>query len=208
MRLKGPAGGVEHPFIVESQDIQNSGVAPFSCMSTAWRAHEREILAFLSHRLPDRDAAEDVLQDIFVKAIRAGQGFCVLENPRAWLFQVARTTVIDRFRTTHLHEELTPEVINCTAGAADAAPPVATLAGCIARALDALQPTDAAILRACDLNGETQAAYARRHGQSLAAVKSRLLRARQRLRERLVEACEVRFDAQGRVADHADPRPA
>lgn len=68
-------------------------------MSSAWRAHEGELLGYLRHRLSDADAADDVLQDVFVKAMRQGQGFCTLDNPRAWLFQVARNALVDRART-------------------------------------------------------------------------------------------------------------
>jgi RNA polymerase sigma-70 factor (ECF subfamily) len=40
-----------------------------------------------------------VLQDVFLKALRAGQNFCMLDNPRAWLFQVARNALVDRLRS-------------------------------------------------------------------------------------------------------------
>ena len=65
---------------------------------------------------------------------------------------------------------------------------------------------DAAILRACDLEGQTQRDFAEAHGLSLPATKSRLLRARQRLRDRLTTACQVRFESDGSVASHV-PRP-
>jgi RNA polymerase sigma-70 factor (ECF subfamily) len=44
--------------------------------------------------------------------------------------------------------------------------------------------------------------YATLRRLTLTAVKSRLLRARQRMRARMSTACQVRFDEQGRVADH------
>jgi hypothetical protein len=37
---------------------------------------------FLRHHLPDEYAAEDLLQGVFVKAMRQGEGFCTLDNPR------------------------------------------------------------------------------------------------------------------------------
>lgn len=73
----------------------------FSCVSAAWQAHEAELLGYLRHRLANADTANDVLQDVFVKAMRHGQGFCTLDNPRAWLFQVARNTPIDGVRAIH-----------------------------------------------------------------------------------------------------------
>jgi RNA polymerase sigma-70 factor (ECF subfamily) len=181
--------------------------APFACVSAAWQAHEGELRGYLRHRLADADAADDVLQDVFVKAVRHGQGFCTLDNPRAWLFQVARNALVDRARTGHTTEPWPEGPAEPAAPAPDAPAPVDALAGCLTRALGELSQEDAAILRACDLEGQTQRAFASAHGLGLPAAKSRLLRARRRLRDRLITACQVRFDADGCVAGHV-PRPA
>ncbi len=182
------------------------GAPAFACVAAAWQAHEAELRGYLRHRLSDSDAADDVLQDVFVKAMRQGQGFCTLDNPRAWLFQVARNAVVDRLRTSHPHEALTDEMADTTPVDVQPAAPVDALAECVARTLSELSTEDSAILRACDIEGQTQRAFAQAQGLSLSAVKSRLLRARRRLRERLTVACQVTFDADGSVAAHV-PRP-
>ena len=55
---------------------------PFACVVSVWQAHEGELRGYLRHRLSDTDAADDVLQDVFAKAMQQGQGFCGLDNPR------------------------------------------------------------------------------------------------------------------------------
>lgn len=180
---------------------------PFACVAAAWAAHEGELRGYLRHRLAGAPDADDVLQDVFVKAMRQGQHFCTLDNPRAWLFQVARNALVDRARTTHPHEALTPEVADSVALEPEPVPAVDALAGCLVRTLGELAPEDSAILRACDIQGQTQRAFAQAHGLTLAAAKSRLLRARQRLRERLTQACQVRFDPDGRVGGHVQRPP-
>jgi RNA polymerase sigma-70 factor (ECF subfamily) len=175
-------------------------------VSAAWQAHEAELLGYLRHRLADADMADDVLQDVFVKAMRHGQGFCTLQNPRAWLFQVARNTLIDRARASQPHEPL-PDGDDGPAAPQDEPPPaVDALATCLERTMAELSADDAAILAACDLAGRTLRAFAEDHGLGLPAAKSRLLRARQRLRDRLTTVCRVRFDPDGTVAGHV-PRP-
>ena len=182
------------------------GAPAFACVAAAWQAHEAELRGYLRHRLSDSDAADDVLQDVFIKAMREGQGFCTLDNPRAWLFQVARNAVVDRLRSSHPHVPLTDELADTIAADTQPVAPVDALAECVSRTLSELSIEDAAILRACDIGGQTQRAFAEAQGLGLAAVKSRLLRARQRLRERLTLACQVRFDVDGSVATHV-PRP-
>jgi RNA polymerase sigma-70 factor (ECF subfamily) len=182
------------------------GRESFACVSSAWQAHEGELLGYLRRRLSDADAADDVLQDVFVKAMRHGQGFCMLDNPRAWLFQVALNALVDRARTSHPMEPLPEGPDEAAALPEEPLAPVDALAGCLVRTLSELSEDDATILRACDLEGQTQREFADVHGLTLPATKSRLQRARQHLRDRLSTACQVRFDADGSVASHV-PRP-
>jgi RNA polymerase sigma-70 factor (ECF subfamily) len=158
--------------------------------------------------MSDTEAANDVLQDVFVKAMRQGQGFCTLQNPRAWLFQVARNALVDRARTAHPALPLPEGPDEVAAPMEDALAPVDALATCLVRTLRELSDDDAAILQACDLDGQTQRQFADVHGLSLPAAKSRLLRARQRLRERMTTACQIRFEPDGSVASHVPRRPA
>ncbi|MDE2369259.1 MAG: sigma-70 family RNA polymerase sigma factor [Burkholderiales bacterium] len=184
-----------------------AATAPYACVTAAWQAHERELLGYLRHRLADPDAADDVLQEVFVKAMRHGQGFCSLDNPRAWLFQVARNTLVDRARASHASLPLPEGDDEPAAPQEDPPAPVDALATCLARTMAELPADDAAILSACDLSGQTLRDYAGAHGLSLAAAKSRLLRARQRLRERLTRVCQVSFEQDGTVAGHVPRTP-
>jgi len=191
------------------QDTTNvAQVGSFACIAAAWESHEGELRGYLRHRLADADAADDLLQDVFVKAMRQGQGFCSLDNPRAWLFQVARNAVVDRARTAHPTDALPADLEELGSPGPEPLAPIDALTGCLERVLGELPGQDAEILRACDLGPQTQRAFAQSHGLSLPAVKSRLLRARQRLRDRLTSACQVRFDNDGAISGHiprADP---
>ena len=179
--------------------------AGFDCVLRAWHAHEAELQAFLVRHAADADSAQDLLQEVFVKALRQGRDFCVLEQPRAWLFQVARNALVDAGRLRRPSVELSEEL---PAPAAEERAPVDALDACIARNLQWLGDDDRDIVQRCDLDGQTVRAYAEAAGLSLPAAKARLLRARKRLRDSLVEHCGVRFDADGSVCCHAAPPPA
>lgn len=174
----------------------------FSCIQTAWRAHEQELRLYLAHRLGERAAAEDLLQDIFVKAIRQGADFCQLANARAWLFQVTRNALVDYQRLKKDHAEL-PDDIPAPESHTE---PVDALAECLGRVLQELPEEESDIIRQCDLNGVKQQTYADSRGLSLSAAKSRLLRARGRMREAMTVNCQVRFDGAGRVESHIPRR--
>jgi RNA polymerase sigma-70 factor, ECF subfamily len=179
----------------------------FACVVAAWQAHEAQLRGYLRHRLGDDAAAEDVVQEVFLKAMSRENALCGIDNPRAWLFQVARNALVDRARTAHPGEPIELHESELVAEPADAAQPsVETLAACVDVALQELPAADAEVLRACDIEGQLVREYAAGHGLTLAAAKSRLLRARARLREHLVDACQVRFDAAGAVCSHSEPR--
>jgi RNA polymerase sigma-70 factor (ECF subfamily) len=177
---------------------------PFESVLRAWQAHERELLMFLTHRLGDKNTAEDILQDVFLKAMRQGAHFCDIDAPRAWLFQVARTTLIDHARLTRPTFELPDDL---AAPDEDMRAPVDELDACLARNLSELLPEDREILDACNLQAHTVGEFAQQHSLSLAAAKSRLLRARKRLRDALVRNCQVQFDDSGNVCCHIPRDP-
>lgn len=175
---------------------------PFACALAAWHKHQREIQRYLTHRSADPPVAEDLLQEVFFKAMRQGDAFCTLENPRAWLFQVARNALADHFRLARDYVPLPDDLIE----EVRAVEPVDALAGCMERVLTELPEADGDVIRQCDLQGMTLQRYAEAHGLTLPAVKSRIQRARQRMRERMVRLCQVQFDETGNVCCHV-PRP-
>ena len=62
-------------------------------------ARERKRLgSFIRRRVPDPGDAEDILQDVFSELIESIRMVRPIEQVGAWLFQVARNRIIDRFR--------------------------------------------------------------------------------------------------------------
>ena len=177
--------------------------SPVGCLNKAWREHEAEIRRFLVHRTGNKHDAEDLLQEIFIKALRQGGDFCQLDAPRAWLFHVARNLLIDRLRLT---KEQVPLPEDLSAESEPEMRPVDELSQCIPRVLSELSPVDREAIVLCDLQGMTQQAYAERLGLSLPAAKSRVQRARARLQAQMVTACQVSFDETGDVCCFV-PRP-
>lgn len=173
-----------------------------NCLLQAWRSHESELRAWLRHRLDNAVDAEDILQDLFLKAMRQGDRFCAIENARAWLFDVARNLAADRLRVARQMVELPDDLTAETTEAAT----VDNLVACLPRVLSELSEEDREAITLCDLEGLTQHEYAQRKGLSLPGAKSRVQRARRRLRERLTAACQVTLDSSGQVADFV-PRP-
>lgn len=175
-----------------------------SCHGAAWRAHKNALRSFLAQRCASAGEADDLLQEVFLRAVAQGRDFCGIENPRAWLFHVARNLLIDRLRLTREQVELPDDLC---AEVPDETSAVDALSHCLPRVLSELPEPDREAITLCDLQGMTQQDYARRLGIGLPAAKSRVQRARRRLQARLVDACQVKFDERGQVCCFK-PRPA
>lgn len=173
-----------------------NGAAP-NCLTTAWASHAPELRGWLRHRLGNPAEADDLLQDLFIKALRQGERFCSVQNARAWLFEVARNTLADRLRVARATVDL-PDDLAAPANETDT---VDTLTACLPRVLSELTVEDREVITLCDLQGMPQAEFAAARGLKLSAAKSRLQRARQRLKQRMTVACQVQIDDAGHVAD-------
>lgn len=171
----------------------------FDCVLKAWHDHQAELRGFLVAQMKEPAMADDVLQDVFFKAMREGQDFCDLQNPRAWLFRVARNALTDSHR---LRKHWVPVPDQLPDERAPERAPVDELDACISRTLPDLEESDRDILLACDLGSMPQEAYAQSRDLSLPAAKARIRRARARLREALAKRCNVILDDAGNVCCH------
>src|SRR5258708_3503256 len=61
-------------------------------------AHQSKFLSFLSARVEDRAAAEDILQSAYLKAVEHGSEIRDDENTVAWFYRILRNAVTDHYR--------------------------------------------------------------------------------------------------------------
>jgi RNA polymerase sigma-70 factor (ECF subfamily) len=69
--------------------------------ASIWPHYMRQresLLRFLTRRTRDPDVAQDLLQETWLR-VADGSGAVSIENPRAYLFQIASNLTIDYFRT-------------------------------------------------------------------------------------------------------------
>lgn len=155
---------------------------------------------YLRRRVDDPGIAEDLVQDIFVKALAAVNANRIPANLTGWLYAVARTTVVDYYRSkrldaTELDENLpdiqqgNDELLN------------QELASCLKPLVLQLPAIYRDTLLATDFDGRTMSSVAEEQGLSQSAIKSRTSRARTMLREKLLECCHVELSG-GIVTDY------
>lgn len=177
------------------------GSASHAELEDLWRRFAGELRGFVRRRAGDAAEADDILQEIFLRIhTRLGTQRCP-ECLRAWIYRIAKNAIIDQARRRRPSAPWTDEA----AGREDPAAETGAgerLAGSLRAMVDTLPPDDRMALLLTEFEGLTQRELAGRLGISLSGAKSRVQRARRRLRDRLLECCHVEFDRRGAVVDY------
>ncbi len=143
----------------------------------------------VAHRVLGRhDLAEDAVQQTFVRAWQASDRIDVDRDPAPWLATIAKRVAIDIGRHDARRAATSLSVVSPDDRAVVALPPdLASLDAVwhVRRAIDALDPEEAAIVRLQHLDGMSQTQVAEKLGIPVGTVKSRSYRAHQKLAELL-----------------------
>jgi RNA polymerase sigma-70 factor (ECF subfamily) len=157
--------------------------------------HER-FLAFLANRMGSRADAEDLLQDAFVKSLDKVNQLEDPESAVAWFYRVLRNALTDWYRRRGAEDRALSRY-----GAREdtvEAPLDPALfdevCRCALELAATLKPEYRDVLASVDLGDMPVKDYARTAGISPTNAGVRLHRARQALRERVVETCRTCSD--------------
>jgi RNA polymerase sigma-70 factor (ECF subfamily) len=141
-------------------------------MRALYRLYGGELLGFAHSALRDRGTAEEVVQDVFLRAWRhAGRYDPELASVRTWLYQITRNAVIDARRRAAVRpagpqpdgeERVGGETIE-----------QAMLGWQVAAALERLTPEHREMIRMAQFRGLSMREIAERTGLPLGTVKSR-----------------------------------
>jgi RNA polymerase sigma-70 factor (ECF subfamily) len=71
-----------------------------------YRRHGPALLCYLQRGLGQGDAAEELLHDTFVQALRCLDRSAQVVSPRAWLFAIARNVAVTALRRQRVRREL------------------------------------------------------------------------------------------------------
>ncbi|MFC8451423.1 sigma-70 family RNA polymerase sigma factor [Kitasatospora sp. NPDC057223] len=69
-----------------------------AAVDTFVRATRQDVWRYVAHLSADPQAADDLTQDTYLRALRSLPGFEGRSSARTWLLSIARRTVADRFR--------------------------------------------------------------------------------------------------------------
>lgn len=175
---------------VITRGVSATGVAPAvsttgSVVETAFDVHAPQLKAFALAAVRDEDAADDLVQETFIRFVRQVRTGQVPDNVGGWLHRVCANLITTQARRRSLFSRKKPLLVDRSVGAS-AEDRVLRLDESV-RLRDALAelPVDARVALLMAAAGYSPAEVGEAIGRSTNATSTYICRARVRLREML-----------------------
>src|SRR5258708_8844223 len=162
-----------------------------------WEAFHTPLQQFIRRRVSDEASAEDVLQDVFLKIHQHVETLKDVKKLESWIYQITRNAIIDSYRSSRpmttldavevldLPEELPEDDV------------VSELLPCVRAMVRKLPELDRQALVLPEYRGFPQKGKAERLELSFSGAKSRVQRAREKLKHHLPDSCPFDLDRRG-----------
>ncbi len=163
-----------------------------------WREYRARLLRFVRSRVHDDAIAEDIVHDVLVKAWekRATQRGSMM----SWLFQITMNAVRDHYRARRV-EPLPDDVDVADEPTRD---DLQQLFSCMSFMVDELEEPYRSTFVRSEFDGIPMPQIAGELGISVSGVKSRVQRARARVRTALLDCCAIERNQRGEITNAAD----
>jgi RNA polymerase sigma-70 factor (ECF subfamily) len=173
-----------------------------------WNELHANIRGFVGRRVRQPADADDIVQRVFLQVHRGLASLREEDRLHAWIYQTTRRAIVDYYRAPVRRREVT---VGADADLATLEPtgewPLdegeheasKELSACLRPLIGRLKAPDREALQLVEFDGLSQIEAAARLGLSVSGMKSRVQRARERLRSALGDCCRVAIDARGGV---------
>jgi RNA polymerase sigma-70 factor, ECF subfamily len=168
-----------------------------------WLKFSHPVKDFIRNQTHHADVTDDILQEIFIKIHQNLHLLRDEERVAGWVFQIARNTVLNYFRTQKKHLENQEFHQRETEG--ESYFKENNLNEIVGIWLEEfkkdLDPKYQEALQLVDIEGITQVELAHRLGISISGAKSRVQRGREQLKQKLIDCCPVKTDQYGNIIE-------
>ena len=164
-----------------------------------WQEHSAKLSHYVHKRVSDFHLAEDIVQEAAVRLNQSSESVKELADPERWLYTVAHNLIVDHYRRLQAQRLLQ----TTSEPSADAWPEDGSenreAAECLLRLSESLPKEYRQALLSADYLGLPQKQTSQALGLSYSGYKSRVQRARRRLKSAMLSCCRVRSDRYGNI---------
>jgi RNA polymerase sigma-70 factor (ECF subfamily) len=162
-----------------------------------WTDFSKALKQLITRRVPNPADAEDILQEVFQKIHRGLNTLKTDSKLQAWIYQITRNAIIDYYRQQKMVVEL-PETLEEETDEVE----VHSIMACLKPIVENLPEKYRQALVMTEFEGVSQKALAESLGLSFSGAKSRVQRAREQVKEKLLQCCHLEFDRLGQIVEY------
>lgn len=167
-----------------------------------WEAFHVPLQQFIRTRVEDETTMEDLLQEVFLKIHQQIDTLRDVKKLESWVYQITRNAIIDYYWSKRPTATLDiPEVVALPEALPDD-DIVSELFPSVRAMVGTLPEQDRQALVLTEYQGLTQKELGERLGLSFSGAKSRVQRAREKLKQQLLDCCHFELDRRGHVVDY------
>ena len=167
-----------------------------------WVELKANLHRFIARRSSNEADADDILQDVFVKIHTNVGKLRDTTKLHSWVYQITRNAIIDHYRTRRSDASIdeSPDAFEIPSyETPEAEVGRDEIMKCLNPMVARLQPDDRKALMMADVQGVTQSEIADDLNLSISGAKSRVQRARGKVKAMLLDCCQFEFDRLGRA---------
>jgi len=167
-----------------------------------WKELEPSLRSFIRSKVKDQHSAEDILQNVYLK-IQAGHSG--LKDPTKripWIYSITRNAIVDYHRESKKNILVSQHRDELASDSEAQANVMHEFSMCVPGMIGALPEKYREALYLVEIEGLSQKELAERLGISYSGAKSRVQRAREKLKELLLDCCHIDTDAYGNVIEY------
>ena len=166
---------------------------------TAWSNLHDHLMHFVMARTGDANISQDIVHDVFLKVQSKIGTLDNKEKLNSWIFAITRNAITDHYRRTRHSipvdtHELSVEIVDKK--------DTLELSKCMMPMIQTLPDKYREALVMVDLKGMSQKQLAEHLNISYSGAKSRVQRAREKLKQAFVTCCEISSDSYGNILEY------
>ncbi|MCH2176162.1 MAG: RNA polymerase sigma factor SigZ [Lentisphaeria bacterium] len=167
-----------------------------------WDEFHDRLLAFIRSKVNNQQDAEDILQQVFIKIHKKINTVQDEDKLVSWVYQVARNTINDCYRSCYKHKEVKFDESYMQISPQESKNLNTEIIRGLKGFTQLLSEDDREIIRMHDFQHLKHREIAKKLGISENTSKSKLKRAKERLKKQIFNCCDFTLDHYGNVVDY------
>jgi len=164
-----------------------------------WEIFSQRLYSFINSRVNNKVEAEDILQEVFLKIHKSLPTLTSQEKLPSWIYRITRNTIIDYYRKkgvmhkVEFNDYLEPHEFPGKVNGYE------EIKGCLNSFVNLLPEKYRDSLELSDIRGYKHKEVADKLNISLPAVKSRILRGKEMIKQHFIDCCKFKLDDNGKL---------